>query len=208
MADAGMETKKTVAGKTGVRRRVIIATGILLPLMAGLWFTWAGGLTSQHSLVPPMTGEMAVFDPFPAGRTAPEVLFTTAQGAEVTLADFSGDVLVVNFWATWCAPCVAEMPSLNRLQEALGDQGVQVMPISIDRGGMNAVVPFYNRLGLTALPIYLDPFGRVPGAFEAIGLPTTVIIGRDGRWLGTLAGDAHWDSPEALALVGYYAENS
>lgn len=209
MANPGMETKNTPTGKGGVSKRVILALGTaaiaaaVAAIVVVIVLAWQ---RQQADLMPPLDGDMVVFDPYPDGRDAPAVSFTDAQGREVTLADYAGQVLVVNFWATWCAPCVAEMPSLNALQQALGDRGVRVMPISIDRGGLAEVEPFYTRLGLDALPIYLDPYGRVPGAFEAIGLPTTVIIGRDGRWLGTLAGDAHWDSPEALALVGFYAD--
>ena len=207
MANPGMETKNTPAGKGGVRTRVILGLGTAAIAAAAVAIVF-GWQRQQADLTPPLDGDMVVFDPYPNGREAPAVAFTDAQGQEVTLADYAGDVLVVNFWATWCAPCVAEMPSLNALQRAAGDRGVQVMPISIDRGGLAEVGPFYAQHGLDALPIYLDPYGRVPAAFEAIGLPTTVIIGRDGRWLGTLAGDAHWDSPEALALVGFYADRS
>lgn len=154
---------------------------------------------------PPLAGEMRDFDLF--DRQAPALRAERPDGADVTLASYDGQVVLVNFWATWCAPCVAEMPSLDRLQAELGDEGLRVMPISIDRGGLTEVAPFYRQARLDNLGIYLDPLGASPRGFDARGVPTTVLIDRDGRWVGTYAGAAEWDSPEAIALIRHYTDD-
>ncbi len=155
---------------------------------------------------PPLDGEMAGFEllePAPA----PATRFAGADGAELTLqGDFVGRLILVNFWATWCAPCVEEMPSLDRLQAALGGEDFEVVAISIDRGGVAAVEPFFQRHGLEHLATYVDPLGSAPRGFEILGLPTTVLIDPGGRWVGRLAGPAEWDSDEAKALIRHFVE--
>ena len=120
---------------------------------------------------------------------------------EVDLRDFAGRVVVLNFWATWCAPCVAEMPSLDRLQAALGDEGIAVVALSEDRGGFTQIDAFFEDHGLAALERYHDPNGAVAQAFGLAALPTTVLIGPDGVPVGEVSGAAEWDSPEAQKLL-------
>lgn len=175
---------------------VVIAVGVA----GGLFLGRGGSVDAGNG--PPLAGEMREFELF--DRPAPALRATRPDGVEVTLASYAGDVVLVNFWATWCAPCVAEMPSLNRLQTELAGEGLRVVPISIDRGGITDVEPFYRQARLDALGIYLDPLGAAPRDFEARGLPTTVLIDRDGRWVGSFAGAAEWDSPEAVALLRHY----
>ena len=105
------------------------------------------------------------------------------QGKTLSLADFAGRLVLVNLWATWCAPCRKEMPSLERLQTRLGDK-IAILAISEDSGGEKAVAPFVARLGLTALKIYLDPKSAVGHAFKVDGLPTSFLIDRQGRVAG------------------------
>ncbi len=135
---------------------------------------------------------------------APSVPFQTLEGAQTSLADFLGQVLVVNFWATWCAPCVREMPDLERLHLALKDEGLAVLAVSQDRAGIGAVAPFLERLKLQRLPVYLDPPGNLARAFAIKGLPTTFIIDRQGRVVAGLIGPADWDSAEAKAFLRDY----
>jgi thiol-disulfide isomerase/thioredoxin len=134
-------------------------------------------------------------------KPAPELTFLDAQGNEVSLADFRGKVVILNLWATWCAPCRREMPSLDRLQAAHGDDGLQVLPLSLDRGEIDKIETFYDEVGLPNLGIYHDPQAAAGRAFGAYGLPTTIVIDREGREIGRLLGPAEWDSEEALALV-------
>ncbi|WP_424811057.1 TlpA family protein disulfide reductase [Roseococcus sp. YIM B11640] len=127
--------------------------------------------------------------------------FQDADGNEKTAADFAGQGLVLNFWATWCPPCVAEMPALEKLAAALAADRVAVLPLSSDRGGKPVVEAFYQRVGLTGLGIWLDPRGAGARALGARGLPTTVIVDRAGRERARLEGDAAWDRADMVAAV-------
>jgi thiol-disulfide isomerase/thioredoxin len=104
-------------------------------------------------------------------------------------------------WATWCAPCVAEMPSLQALSKALAPQDIAVLPLSSDRGGAETVAAWYEAHGITALPVLLDPKGAMARAFEARGIPTTVVISTAGKVVARLEGAADWSSPEAQTLI-------
>jgi len=137
---------------------------------------------------------------------APTTPITMADGRETTLAAFQGRVVLLNFWATWCAPCVREMPSLDRLQAKLKEDGLEVVAVSQDFAGMDLVGPFFERLGLGNLDIYLDSDGALGKAFGLVGLPTTLLIDREGRVVGGLEGPAEWDSDEAVALIRHYLE--
>jgi thiol-disulfide isomerase/thioredoxin len=137
-------------------------------------------------------------------RPVPETQFTDAAGDTVTLASFRGQVVLLNFWATWCAPCIREMPALDRLQGDLGGRDFTVLIVSEDRGGAKVAVPFLRKLGLTRLDTYLDPKGALSRAMGLNGLPTTVLIDRDGREVGRVQGAAEWDAPEAKALIRHF----
>lgn len=128
-------------------------------------------------------------------RALPEAGFTDAEGRALDAGAYTGKGLLINFWATWCAPCVAEMPALQRTQQALGEEGLTVLALSSDRGGRAQVEAFYQRLGITALPVLLDPRSAAARAFGARGLPTSVIVNRQGREVGRLEGEAEWDHP-------------
>jgi thiol-disulfide isomerase/thioredoxin len=131
---------------------------------------------------------------------APQASFADAQGKTLSLADFAGRLVLVNFWATWCAPCRKEMPSLERLQTRLGDK-ITILAISEDSGGQKAVAPFVARFGITALRTYLDPTSAVGRAFKVDGLPTSFLVDRQGRVLGQVVGEARWDSPKMLSVI-------
>ena len=102
----------------------------------------------------------------------PDGVFVTRDGASHHLSEFKGRGMVVNMWATWCAPCVAEMPSLQVLSKALAPQDIAVLPLSSDRGGADVVAAWYQAHGITALPVLLDPKGAMARAFNARGIPT------------------------------------
>jgi thiol-disulfide isomerase/thioredoxin len=131
----------------------------------------------------------------------PDITFTDAEGRAQTLADFAGRGLVINLWATWCPPCVAEMPALDRLAATLERENIQVLPLSSDRGGREIVQAFYDRTRLQHLRIWLDPRGAAARALGARGLPTTVIVDRTGQERARLEGDAAWDAPEFVAAI-------
>jgi thiol-disulfide isomerase/thioredoxin len=134
-------------------------------------------------------------------KPAPAFSFTDAEGKEHGAADFAGRGLVVNLWATWCPPCVAEMPALDRAQAALAEEGVRVLALSSDREGRAKVEPFFRDRGIRHLGLWLDPRGAAQRALGARGLPTTVVIDRKGQERARLEGPAEWDKPEMLAAI-------
>jgi thiol-disulfide isomerase/thioredoxin len=134
-------------------------------------------------------------------RPVPELTFFDGDGNEVTLADFRGDVVVLNLWATWCAPCRREMPSLDRLQAQLGDDGLNVIALSLDRGDVAKVRAFLDEVDVAHLALYHDPEAAAGRTLGTPGLPTTVVIDRAGLEVGRLLGPAEWDSAEAIALL-------
>ena len=134
-------------------------------------------------------------------KPLPEFSFTDAEGKEHRVADFAGKGLLVNLWATWCAPCVEEMPALDRAQAALLGDGIQVLALSSDRGGRAVVEPFLRDKKITRLGLWLDPRGAAGRAMGVRGLPTTVVVDRQGREMARLEGAAAWDSPQMLAAV-------
>jgi thiol-disulfide isomerase/thioredoxin len=131
---------------------------------------------------------------------APAISFVDLAGNTVSLSEFTGKIVLVNLWATWCAPCLREMPSLERMQSRLGDK-IAVVAISEDRGGGKTVEPFIDKLGLRSVKIYLDPKSAIERAFKVQGLPTSILIDRKGRVLGRVEGAAEWDAPKLLEVL-------
>ncbi len=129
------------------------------------------------------------------------VPFYMGDGTPRTLADFQGSALVVNFWATWCAPCVREMPALDRLSAAVADGGIRVLALSEDRGGAAIVERFYEENGIRHLPVTVDRGGKVVRALTTPGLPMTVLIDTEGREVGRVVGVAEWDAEETIAFL-------
>lgn len=143
------------------------------------------------------------FTALPAPLPAPALQFTTRDGAAKQLSDFKGKPVLVNLWATWCGPCVEEMPSLQRLQGKLGDK-LTILAISEDRQGESVVAPFLAQHGIKDLAIFLDPKTAATNAFGAQGLPTTYLISADGMILGKEEGGAAWDDPAMIATLTPY----
>jgi thiol-disulfide isomerase/thioredoxin len=134
-------------------------------------------------------------------RPLADIAFATADGESGSLSDYRGKVVLVNIWATWCPPCREEMPTLDRLQAELGGPDFLVMPLSIDTGGVEVVQKFYDEIGISHLGIYLDESMQAMRDLGAVGLPTTLLIDREGREIGRLVGPAEWDAPEMIEFL-------
>jgi thiol-disulfide isomerase/thioredoxin len=156
-------------------------------------------------LAPFAKGELAALQVASEPRRAIPIAFEGDDGKKLTLADFKGRAVLLNLWATWCVPCRAEMPALDRLQAARGGPGFQVVAVNVDTARLERRAAFLDSIGVKSLTRYADPSGD---AFEtlhndgkALGLPVSLIIDRDGCELGAVEGGAKWDSADAQALI-------
>ena len=193
------------------RRRLIsglIVAGIAGAVVAGLLFRPNGQPAPDNALVesayPLVTGQVQNFLLDPQPKPAPQIAFVDVEGAALTLEDFHGQWILLNLWATWCGPCKREMPSLDRLQGALGGEGFLVLALSQDRTGIRDVATFFEDFELTHLAVYLDDTARSQFEFGLTGLPATMLLDPDGHVVGRMSGSAEWDSHEALALFRHF----
>lgn len=132
---------------------------------------------------------------------APLTEYTRADGSTGTLADFQGRYVLLNFWATWCAPCRAEMPTLSNLQREMQSENFEVVTIATGRNAPTAMAKFFDEIGVDNLPLHTDPKSALARAMGVFGLPITVILDPEGHEIARLQGDAHWDSDSAKAII-------
>jgi thiol-disulfide isomerase/thioredoxin len=146
-------------------------------------------------------GKMATFVFRDAPTDLPEAKFNDASGKAITLADFRGKVVLLNLWATWCAPCRKEMPDLDALQMELGSDRFEVVAVSVDRGSPEKSRKFLDEIKSKALKLYHDPSAQLGFTLKTIGMPSTLLIDPEGRELGRLVGPAEWASEDAKRLI-------
>jgi thiol-disulfide isomerase/thioredoxin len=139
--------------------------------------------------------------PYKEPRPVPATRFQDASGRQLTLADFKGRVVLLNIWATWCSPCRKEMPTLDRLQAALGGPSFEVVALSIDRDGMGMVRSFYDEIHVQSLAVYIDPSADVMQTLSIIGVPTTMLIDASGREVWRHVGPETWDAADIVAML-------
>jgi thiol-disulfide isomerase/thioredoxin len=180
----------------------------LLPLLATCLLLSMGRAETQAAEPPPLDGQMARFQWHDAPVPVTDTGFAAPDGTVLTLTSFPGQVLLVNFWATWCAPCVEEMPHLNALQQDAGSPRFQVLTISQDREGTAKAQGFLDKHGLAALQAHTDARWDLGRALKLRGLPTTLLIDAEGRELGRFEGPADWAGPEARALIDWAVEHA
>lgn len=188
------------------RKLWVVAMVLLLGLAAGIGASRV--LRSPEAPDPPFAGAVANFTLMEPARPMPAAPFMDGDEVERTFADYEGRVLLVNFWATWCLPCKVEMPSLDRLEAALGGAEFAVLPISLDLQGAEVVLPYYDEAGLDHLPVALDPSSAIANALGIQALPTTILVDREGNGIGYFLGPAEWDSPEAQALIRHFIDGA
>jgi thiol-disulfide isomerase/thioredoxin len=178
--------------------RAVVVAGSAVALAA---------FTAWPASPPPGLMLVAATPPFIARQTPrplPPLRFEDGAGAAMALADFRGRIVLLNLWATWCGPCRTEMPALDRLQAGMAGPDFTVVPLSIDHRGRDAVARFYRELGLISLGIYVDRSGEAVSALEVSGMPTSLLVDRQGRELGRVIGGAPWDDAEMVARIKGY----
>src|SRR5206468_9906648 len=146
-------------------------------------------------------GEVAALAVAKQPRPVTPLAFKGPDGQEKTLDAFKGRVVLLNLWATWCAPCREEMPALDRLQAQLGGERFQVVALSVDQQGVPIARRFFSEIGIKTLPLYVDPSAKAAFTVDAAGLPATLLVDRAGREIGRHLGAVKWDSPEVLAQL-------
>lgn len=200
------------------RRRTVLFGGAALAIGLGAVYGIRGpggnspaddrcrGARALAGAVEPFArGEVAGFVPARSPVAASDLGFVDETGTARTIADFAGRTVLLNLWATWCAPCRHEMPALDRLQARLGNEDFTVVAVNIDTGDPAAPKRFLADIGATSLDYYADPtmeiFNTLKRRGRAIGMPTTLLLDPQGCEIGTMAGPAEWDSGDALALI-------
>jgi thiol-disulfide isomerase/thioredoxin len=206
-----------VPARQGVRVGAIALLLALGVIAGGLGFYVAGGASGNTGascraasalparLAPHARGEVAAFVVERAPSPLVDVSFADTEGRPKKLSDFRGKTVLLNLWATWCAPCRHEMPALDELQRTLGGPGFEVVAVSIDLRDDAAPRRFYAETNIRDLAFYQDRTARIfqelRGAGRAVGMPTTILIDAEGCTLGHLSGPAEWASPDAVRLV-------
>ena len=171
------------------RTLLAFATVAVVAAAAGAFFA----LQKPESKVP--------FARFAAPKSAPQLQFEDASGRPRSIADFRGKVVLLNIWATWCAPCREEMPALDRLQAKLGGPGFEVLAVSVDQQGPEVARRFYADVGIKSLAFYIDRSAKAAFQASVAGLPATLLIDAEGREIGRHLGAAQWDSPEVMEAL-------
>lgn len=186
--------KRTYFSAGRIAFALLIAILVISPRLASAQTALPAGAPSAlaQKLLEPKSGEGAFDTPFFNAKEEP-----------LTLNALKGQGVVLNFWATWCAPCVLEMPALDTLAGTLNGRGVRVVAVSEDRGALTKVPTFYAEKGITQLEVFYDRKGALARKFGVDGLPTTILIDADGREFGRVKGVLEWDDD---AIVAYLAQ--
>ena len=167
---------------------------------------WAEGLSASANLEDLRTGDMRKLVVHAVPKPASDVEIAWADGRAATLEDFAGRVVVANFWATWCAPCRKEMPSLSQLQSHFDERDVIVLAVAAGRNPIPSVERFLDEIDVHNLTVLYDPKQSFSSSMGVLGLPTTILFDRDGSEIARLTGDADWASESALSIISAVAD--
>ncbi len=176
--------------------------------LLGLRVSLRPSLASLPGPVPTLLGTAGAYYSFEKPQPLPAILFVDSQNRQRRIGDLGARIVLLNFWATWCAPCIAELPALDRLQAAYSPDDFAVLALCTDLSSPTAVMIYMSNRGIRNLRAYLDPGGRAVHECAIPALPTSFILDRRGTILGMLPGAAEWDSAAARALVSYYVASS
>lgn len=162
------------------------------------------GDSAQRPETAPISGSVQNFTVFDEPVPAPLIAFETEAGEPATMENFHGQLVLVNFWATFCGPCIRELPSLETLAREFSDRGFTVALMSQDHEGWEQIDTFLTRLNISTPASYLDVGKSFANELGVRSLPTSALIDRDGNILGAVVGAAEWDTPEAYDLIRYF----
>lgn len=220
-----MSTRFTVSHITRfVRRQKFVLAGLIIVISAGAVSLYTKPANEGNPLRPENAArqeggegapQLAKFITHAEAKILPVLNVQKPDGTPTTLGAIAGDIKtngeaglrLINYWATWCAPCRKEMPQLDALAARYQNRGVRVITLSVDRSGAGKGEKFLDELGVENLVRVYDPSYKSARAVGLIGLPTTLLLDREGREIGRLAGEADWNTPAVHALLDYYLKN-
>ncbi len=162
-------------------------------------YTALGSGANAGALDGLLNGDMKKLAVLETPVAIPEAELLDASDAPHSMAEYMGKWVVMNFWATWCAPCRKEMPSLDRLQAAMPE--IAVVPVATGRNDVAQITKFYTQAEVANLPVLRDPKSGLAHAMGVMGLPVTILLNPEGQEVARLIGDAEWDSPDAMAVL-------
>jgi thiol-disulfide isomerase/thioredoxin len=174
---------------------------IALIALVAVYLFQGGGRKVADAPAAETASTLAAFIKHPTPKDIAAFSFANGKGAPLDLSHWKGKVVLLNLWATWCGPCRKEMPELSQLQKLLGSNDFEVVAISEDLKGVEASAAFLKDSGAENLALYVDPKMTALSALQSIGMPTTLLIGRDGKEIGRLLGPADWASKDAQDMV-------
>lgn len=185
-----------------------IGLGIFALIMAlALFRPFSGDVEIVSGQGPQLVGEMRNFKLMKTRVGRPDFSWKDGDGNAVTMADFDGKVLLINYWASWCEICTRELPTVDNLQNTLGGDKFSVVAMNVDINGKGIAVRHMKRLALKYLDLHLDTPQKTMQSLGLQVMPTTYLFNHKGNLLGLLRGGADWDSREAMALVQYFIDN-
>ncbi|MHA1559204.1 MAG: TlpA disulfide reductase family protein [Alphaproteobacteria bacterium] len=184
---------------------VIVAIGGAIALTNPASQSPTNNQTALESEGPALVGQMSTFRLEDRSLDVTELTWRTLEGQTFSLADYSGKVVLLNFWATWCGPCRRELPGINNVAEQLTSDNFAVVAINIDINPEETAETFADRLELGALELFVDPDLHSTNALGLRSMPSTYLFDGNGTLIGKLEGGAEWDAPESIDLLVYYA---
>lgn len=178
------------------------AIAIAVGVFVGAPEAFAADPASMEQISEMREGDMRKLNFHSTAKDISTNAFISETGDEMALQAYEGKIVLLNFWATWCAPCRHEMPMLSELQSQLGGDAFEVVTVATGRNMVPAMKKFFEEIGVDNLPLHRDPKQKLARDMAVLGLPATVIIDANGKEIARLQGDADWSSENARAIVG------
>ncbi|MFC3050464.1 TlpA disulfide reductase family protein [Kordiimonas pumila] len=188
------------------KKALIVPALVILLLGAAAYRLVIAPATLDSVIQPYLKGEMANLSVPDEKTMISDHMIMQADGSPIRLSEMKGKVILLNLWASWCAPCRSEMKELANLQRQLGDDRFEVVAISVDRGGIAEIRETLAEWGIEGLNLYAEPTMKIAADLAGGALPTSLIIDEDGQVLAKYLGPLKWDAPEALELFSALKE--